>query len=729
MAGAPVVGDPGPGPRPGGRRRRRDHAGTTASAWVARPPTGDRDLALEVDGTSLARATTPPAGSVGRVPPVDREPHRRHPLDGRRVGPLRDLVADRHPLGQLADVGDDPDHAAARAELLDRARDRLERVGVERAEALVEEDRHRAGPRRPSPRPASWSASARASASDAWNVSPPESVRAERTSSALAWSTTRKSRLVSTTSEYCPPESSSSRCDAPATSRSSASADQPALEVAGVEVAAPSSGPRRAPRPPASCSAASRAASSTHASMARPLDRRRLRDAPPAGPARRASRSTGSPTVAAGASSLAAGAPASRGHRARPAAAAFCGTARCSARPRSSVGPGGRDARQAAGRAAATRVALRVEAGAGAGATPAPRRRGAGVHARRRPSRLAPPVARAALAASCGGGGLVSGAPRSLPVGWRPAWVERLSAGSRVSTLGVRSLGRRLGPRCLAAGLLGALRRRRRPSAPVARSLGVAWAPLRDLRARTPGTAPRRESLDERVRRARPASALASASSASASALGDAARRPTPPLRPPPPASAAADLPARGADPPVAGGAPRRAACRGGRAASCARRRSLGRGSRRPPSAPRRRRRLPARLELGERGGHLAARACWRRGAGGPPPVAARCASGSTRRDRRGATSSIVASTATLRDPRSAAARALRCRRPESRRAAAAARDAACLAAAARRLASLHHRARRRRGRAAVDEQVLAVGRACRAGTGRTRPGAARRSG
>ena len=42
------------------------------------------------------------------------------------------------------------------------------------------------------PRPATWSARARASAREARNVSPPDSVRADRTWEALVWSTTPK---------------------------------------------------------------------------------------------------------------------------------------------------------------------------------------------------------------------------------------------------------------------------------------------------------------------------------------------------------------------------------------------------------------------------------------------------------------------------------------------------------------------------------------------------------
>ena len=54
---------------------------------------------------------------------------------------LRHLEPHRQPLGQLPHVGDDADHAAAGAQLLERGGDDVEGVGVEGAEALVEEDR------------------------------------------------------------------------------------------------------------------------------------------------------------------------------------------------------------------------------------------------------------------------------------------------------------------------------------------------------------------------------------------------------------------------------------------------------------------------------------------------------------------------------------------------------------------------------------------------------------
>ena len=104
---------------------------------------------------------------------------------------LRDLEAHRQPLGQLADVGHDADHAAAGAQLVEGGGDDVERVGVERAEPLVEEERLEPG-RPGDASPATWSARARASAREARNVSPPDSVRAERTWDALVWSTTPK---------------------------------------------------------------------------------------------------------------------------------------------------------------------------------------------------------------------------------------------------------------------------------------------------------------------------------------------------------------------------------------------------------------------------------------------------------------------------------------------------------------------------------------------------------
>src|SRR5262249_48126754 len=65
---------------------------------------------------------------------------RVHPGDGRGARTLHNLVAHRHALGELADVGDDADHAAVVAERLEGGGDGVQAVGVEGAEALVEED-------------------------------------------------------------------------------------------------------------------------------------------------------------------------------------------------------------------------------------------------------------------------------------------------------------------------------------------------------------------------------------------------------------------------------------------------------------------------------------------------------------------------------------------------------------------------------------------------------------
>ena len=81
------------------------------------------------------------ARAVLDVPRVDGELHESTRVDRRCPWSLHDLVPHGHPLGELAYVGDDADHPVVAAEGLERRGDRVERVGVERAEALVEEDR------------------------------------------------------------------------------------------------------------------------------------------------------------------------------------------------------------------------------------------------------------------------------------------------------------------------------------------------------------------------------------------------------------------------------------------------------------------------------------------------------------------------------------------------------------------------------------------------------------
>ena len=65
--------------------------------------------------------------------------------DGRRAADLADAEAHRHAFGERGNVGDDADDPLAAAERLDRARDDVERLGIERAEAFVEEDRFQRG--------------------------------------------------------------------------------------------------------------------------------------------------------------------------------------------------------------------------------------------------------------------------------------------------------------------------------------------------------------------------------------------------------------------------------------------------------------------------------------------------------------------------------------------------------------------------------------------------------
>ena len=63
----------------------------------------------------------------------------RRPDCGGRAGPA-DLQPCRQSLGQLAHVRDDADHAVAAVEGVQRADDHVEGVGVQGAEAFVEEE-------------------------------------------------------------------------------------------------------------------------------------------------------------------------------------------------------------------------------------------------------------------------------------------------------------------------------------------------------------------------------------------------------------------------------------------------------------------------------------------------------------------------------------------------------------------------------------------------------------
>ncbi len=114
------------------------------------------------------------------------------------VSPLRTSTPRRQPLGQLLDVGHHAHHAVAALQRVEGLHCDLERLGVERAEALVEEQalERLGGAARRAARRARLSASARARASDARKVSPPDSVRTERSLSPFQWSMTRKLLLV-----------------------------------------------------------------------------------------------------------------------------------------------------------------------------------------------------------------------------------------------------------------------------------------------------------------------------------------------------------------------------------------------------------------------------------------------------------------------------------------------------------------------------------------------------
>jgi hypothetical protein len=62
------------------------------------------------------------------------------PYSGAHVS-TANLVAHGQAVGEVADVRDDADEATGGAELLDGRGDDVERLGVECAEAFVEEDR------------------------------------------------------------------------------------------------------------------------------------------------------------------------------------------------------------------------------------------------------------------------------------------------------------------------------------------------------------------------------------------------------------------------------------------------------------------------------------------------------------------------------------------------------------------------------------------------------------
>src|SRR5262245_22052233 len=78
------------------------------------------------------RAFTRPVSAPAALPADD--------LDPRHAGRFRyqDLLLELLP--QLRHVGDDADHAAADLQPADRVRDRAQRLGVERAEALVDKE-------------------------------------------------------------------------------------------------------------------------------------------------------------------------------------------------------------------------------------------------------------------------------------------------------------------------------------------------------------------------------------------------------------------------------------------------------------------------------------------------------------------------------------------------------------------------------------------------------------
>src|SRR5258708_14930938 len=118
----------------GGRRGAHFSAGISTltsggDSGVASTP--DSSMA---DPYSVAHASTANFTRSPRQSTLD-------PANGRRRRALLDFEPDRNPVGQVAHMCDDPDDSTFGGEVFDGRGHGVERVGVERPEAFVEEDR------------------------------------------------------------------------------------------------------------------------------------------------------------------------------------------------------------------------------------------------------------------------------------------------------------------------------------------------------------------------------------------------------------------------------------------------------------------------------------------------------------------------------------------------------------------------------------------------------------
>ena len=228
------------------------HRRRSAGGRGDRRPGGQRD-ARPPDRPTTSVSTS--RAALGR-PSRTRAPRSRprtslvDPLHRRRAQPAAHLEADRHPLGQLGHVADESDHPAGRAEVLDGPGHDVEGGGVERAEALVQEERLEWGGAAAG-RQATCSASARASAREARKVSPPDSV-CRGGPRRRCGGRRRRSRRSSRASEYASGKRRSSVLAV--VQRSSQDlVEHPLLEPVGLEASASARwrpGPAGQPGPP-----------------------------------------------------------------------------------------------------------------------------------------------------------------------------------------------------------------------------------------------------------------------------------------------------------------------------------------------------------------------------------------------------------------------------------------------------------------------------------------------
>ena len=180
-----------PGRRCGARRRRTtDAVGGQTRARIDGAPLLCRYLDVGDDRCPPTPTRRARRWCRTRRPTGRRRTSRVDPGHRRRPCPLHDLVAHGHPVGELAHVGDDARPSGRRCRASRCAEATVSRVSASSVPnpSSRKIDSSWAAPSAASA--ATWSASARASASEAWNVSPPDSVRTDRRSSALRWSTT-----------------------------------------------------------------------------------------------------------------------------------------------------------------------------------------------------------------------------------------------------------------------------------------------------------------------------------------------------------------------------------------------------------------------------------------------------------------------------------------------------------------------------------------------------------